>query len=42
MLTDCRRDIRAMEAGLLSTLGAADRDAFTRALSSLNDSTQTT
>lgn len=42
MLAECRRDIRTMEADLLSTLGAADRDAFIRALSSLDDSTQDT
>lgn len=39
LLTECRRDIRAMEASLLSTLGAADRAALLRALSDLDDAT---
>ncbi len=37
LLADCRRDIRAMEADLLS---APDRTAFVRALSSLAESTR--
>jgi len=40
LLADCRRDIRAMEAGLLSTLSAPDRTAFVRALSRLAESTR--
>jgi DNA-binding MarR family transcriptional regulator len=39
LLADCRRDIRAMEANLLSTLSAADRTAFVRALSTLAEPT---
>ncbi|MGH3504568.1 MAG: MarR family winged helix-turn-helix transcriptional regulator [Nocardioidaceae bacterium] len=40
LLLDCRRDIRAMEADLLSTVGAADRTAFIRVLSGLVESTR--
>ena len=39
LLTDCRRDIRAMEADLLRTLSAPDRTAFVRALSTLAEPT---
>ncbi len=39
LLADCRRDIRAMEADLLSTLSAADRTAFVHALSTLAEPT---
>ena len=39
LLADCRRDVRAMEADLLSTLSAADRTAFVRALSTLAEPT---
>ena len=35
LLAECRRDIRAMETDLLSTLSSPDRTAFVRALSSL-------
>jgi DNA-binding MarR family transcriptional regulator len=38
LLAACRRDIRAMEADLLSTLSAPDRAAFVRALSRLAES----
>jgi len=40
LLADCRRDIRAMEADLLSTLHAPDRTAFVRALLRLVESTR--
>jgi len=40
LLADCRRDIRAMEADLLSTLSAPDQTAFVRALSRLAESTR--
>ncbi len=40
LLADCRRDIRAMETDLLSTLSAPDRTAFIRALSRLAESTR--
>jgi len=39
-LANCRRDIRAMEADLLSTLSAQDRTAFVRALSRLAELTR--
>jgi len=38
LLAACRRDIRAMEADLLSTLSAPDRAAFVRVLSRLAES----
>jgi DNA-binding MarR family transcriptional regulator len=40
LLAECRRDIRAMEADLLSTLNAPDRTAFARALSELTEPTR--
>jgi len=40
LLADCRRDIRAMETDLLSTLSAPDQTAFIRALSTLAESTR--
>lgn len=40
LLAECRRDIRAMETDLLSTLSAPDQTAFVRALSSLAASTR--
>ncbi len=40
LFADCRRDIRAMEADLLSTLSAPDRTTFIRALSRLAESTR--
>ena len=40
LLADCRRDIRAMETDLLSTLRAPDQTAFIRALSRLAESTR--
>ena len=40
LLAKCRRDIRAMETDLLSTLSAPDRTAFVRALSRLAESTR--
>jgi len=40
LLADCRRDIRAMETDLLSTLSAPDQTAFIRALSRLDESTR--
>jgi len=40
LLADCRRDIRAMETDLLSTLSEPDRTAFVRALSRLAESTR--
>jgi len=40
LLAECRRDIRAMESDLLSTLSSPDRTAFVRALSSLAESTR--
>lgn len=39
LLKKCRRDIRSMEASLLSSLNAADRAAFIRALSELAETT---
>ncbi len=39
LLASCRRDVRAMETDLLSTLSAADRAAFVRALSTLTEPT---
>lgn len=38
LLAECRRDIRAMEVGLLSALSATDRTVFIRALSVLAES----
>ena len=40
LLADCRRDIRAMETELLSTLSAPDRTVFVQALSRLAESTR--
>ncbi len=40
LLAECRRDIRAMEADLLSTLSTSDQTAFVHALSSLAESTR--
>ncbi len=40
LLAACRRDIRAMEADLLATLGAPDGTVFVRGLSRLAESTR--
>lgn len=40
LLADCRRDIRAMEADLLSALSAPARTAFIRVLSELAEATR--